>query len=353
VGKWHLGGTARFHPQRRGFDEFFGFLHEGPSFVPPPWKDHVTWLRRKALPDGTQGRWTSPDGRTVWSTYMGTFEPDYDADNPILRGSQPVDEQSNLTDAFTREAESFIDRHRAQPFCLLLAYNAVHSPLQGPDVYMNKFAHIKDVQRRIFAAMLAHLDDGVGRVLEKLRDRGLEKQTLVVFLSDNGGPTRELTSSNLPLRGEKGQLLEGGIRVPFLMRWKDQLPAGLVERRPVISLDIAATVLAAAGSRRPPSPDGVNLVPRLTATDTGVIHSRLFWRLGPQAALREGDWKIHRGRGDESWQLFDLVKDPGESNNLAGDQPDRLAKLEALWKALNAEMVAPLWGGAPRIGESK
>jgi arylsulfatase B len=104
-GKWHLGGSAKFHPQRRGFDEFFGFLHEGHYYVPPPWSGHVTWLRRRSLPDGSRGRWTSPDGRIVWSTHLNSFEPDYDADNPILRGSQPIDEQTNLTDAFTREAE--------------------------------------------------------------------------------------------------------------------------------------------------------------------------------------------------------------------------------------------------------
>jgi arylsulfatase B len=118
---------------------------------------------------------------------MGGFEPDYDADNPILRNGQPVDEKENLTDAFTREAEDYIARHKSQPFFLYLSYNAVHSPLQGADAYMKKFAHIADIQRRIFAAMLAQLDDGVGRVLERLRREGLEEQTMIVFLSDNGG----------------------------------------------------------------------------------------------------------------------------------------------------------------------
>src|SRR4051794_7799371 len=140
VGKWHLGGAAKFHPQRRGFDEFFGFLHEGHYYVPPPWTGHTTWLRRRTLPNGGEGRWTSPDGRVVWSTHLGGFEPDYDADNPILRNSQPVEEKLNLTDAFTREAEDFITRHKAQPFFLYLAYNAVHSPLQGADATMKKFA---------------------------------------------------------------------------------------------------------------------------------------------------------------------------------------------------------------------
>lgn len=348
IGKWHLGGSARFHPQRRGFDEFFGFLHEGHYFVPPPWRDHVTWLRRKSLPDGSRGRWASPDGRVVWSTHLSSFEPDYDADNPILRSSQPIDEHANLTDAFTREAEQFIHRHSSQPFCLLLAYNAVHSPLQGTDAYLKKFAHIEDIQRRIFAAMLAQLDAGVGRVLNTLRECGVEKNTLVVVLSDNGGPTRELTSSNRPLRGEKGQLLEGGIRVPFMMRWEGQLPAGRVEDRPVSSLDLFATVVNVAGASPAAQLDGVNLLPHLADSNQTPIHPHLYWRVGPQAALRAGEWKIYRGRGDTLWQLYNLTNDPGETRDMAQLHPDRLAQLESEWKRLDSEMIDPLWGAAAR-----
>lgn len=347
IGKWHLGGTAKFHPQRRGFDEFFGFLHEGHYYVPPPWPEHVTWLRRKTLPDGSRGRWTSPDGRVVWSTHLGTFEPDYDADNPILRGSQPIDERANLTDAFTREAEQFIDRHRAQPFCLCLAYSAVHSPLQAPDRSLKKFAHIDDIQRRIFAAMLSQLDDGVGRVLDKLRECRLEENTLVVFLSDNGGPTRELTSSNRPLRGEKGQLLEGGVRVPFLMRWKDRLPTGHVESRMVSSLDIVATAVRLANGREAAALDGVNLLPHLSPADDHEFHSGLYWRVGTQAAFRAGDWKIYRPRSaDEpaTWELYRLSDNIGESKNLAASHPEKLAELQRQWQKLDAEMIAPLWG---------
>ena len=141
-------------------------------------------------------------------------EPDYDADNPLLRNSQPVDERAYLTDALTREAVDFIARHRHQPFFLEVAYNAVHSPMQATAAALDRFGRIEDVHRRIFAAMLAQLDEGVGRILAALRDQGLEDNTLVVFLSDNGGPTRELTSSNLPLRGEKGGLYEGGSASP-------------------------------------------------------------------------------------------------------------------------------------------
>lgn len=348
VGKWHQGGSAKFHPQRRGFDQFFGFLQEGHYYAPVPWTGHVTWLRRRALPDGSQGRWTSPDGRVVWSTHLGSFEPDYDADNPILRSGQPVDEQANLTDAFTREAEGFISRHRAQPFFLYLSFSAVHSPLQGADDWMKKFEHLPDIQRRIFAAMLAQLDDGVGRVMTRLRREGLEEQTLVVLLSDNGGPTRELTSSNLPLRGEKGQLLEGGIRVPMIVQWKGHVAAGKTEQRLVSALDLLPTTLAAAGTKAPASLDGVDLLPQLSGDGTATIRKSHYWRVGGRAALRDGEWKIYRPAANAAWQLFDLKHDVGEEHDLAAQQPGRVAALESAWKNLDAEMSQPRWGGAAR-----
>ncbi|MDR3405807.1 MAG: sulfatase-like hydrolase/transferase [Chthoniobacter sp.] len=342
VGKWHLGGTAPFHPQRRGFDEFFGFLHEGHFYLPPPWTGATTWLRRKALPDGTQGRWTSPDGRTVWSTHLHTNEPEYDTDNPILRSSQPVEEKANLTDAFTREACSFIDRHQAQPWFLYLAYNAVHSPLQGEDSYMEKFAHISDIQRRIFAAMFAHLDESIGRVLAQLRASGQEENTLIVFLSDNGGPTQELTSSNAPLRGGKGDLWEGGIRIPFIISWKGRVPAGHTLDTPITSMDATATALTLGGAAMDQAKlDGTNLLPLLTRATTAAPHETLFWRVGRKNALRHGDWKLIRdGR---AWQLYDLAHDVSETTDVAAQNAARVTELSAYWDKWNAEQIEPLW----------
>ncbi|MEI6605761.1 MAG: sulfatase [Verrucomicrobiota bacterium] len=342
VGKWHLGGTAPFHPQRRGFDEFFGFLNEGHYYVPPPWQGVTTWLRRKTLPDGGQGRWTSPDGRIVWSTHLGCNEHEYDADNPLLRSSQPVDEKANLTDAFTREACDFIGRHRAQPFFLYLAYNAVHSPMQGTDESMKKFAHIQDIQRRIFAAMLAHLDDSVGKVLAQLRACGVEENTLVVFLSDNGGPTKELTSSNAPLRGGKGDLWDGGIRVPFIVSWKTRIPAGRVMDVPVVSMDATAAALELAGAvSGQAKPDGVSFMPLLAGKTTEAPERPLFWRVGKKNALRSGDWKIIREGKD--WQLYDLTHDIGETTNLADKEPARVQQMSALWDQWNSEQIEPRW----------
>lgn len=343
VGKWHLGGTAPFHPQRRGFDEFFGFLHEGHYYASPFRPGVTTWLRRVTLPDGSQGRWTSPDGRIVWSTHLGSREPDYDADNPILRNGQPVDEPADLTDAFTREACNFIDRHRTQPFFLYLAYNAVHSPMQAADAYLQRFKHVPDVQRRIFAAMLAQLDDGVGAVLGKLRDAGIERRTLVVFLSDNGGPTRELTSSNAPLRGEKGRLYEGGIRVPFLVSWPGTVPPESVIDVPVSSLDAAVTALELAGAAPASGTlDGASLLPLLTGRTAAAPHDTLFWRVGTKHALRHGDWKLIRDGGNR-WELYNLARDAGEAADLAPSNPDRVRELETRWNEWNSRQIEPLW----------
>ena len=346
IGKWHLGGTARYNPIRRGFDEFFGFMHEGHYFAPPPYAGTTTWLRRKVLPGGGSGRWASKDGKLIYSTHMGNTEPDYDADNPIYRAGQPIEESEYLTDAFTREAVDFIDRNADKPFLLYLAYNAVHSPLQASDRYMNKFSHIEDVQRRIFAAMLANLDDSVGDVLSALRKRRLEENTLVFFLSDNGGPTRELTSSNLPLRDGKGSVYEGGNRVPFLCQWAGTLPKGKVYHLPVISLDIFATATAIAGAEDRKQRDGVNLVPYLTGENITRPHETLFWRIGPRTAVRVGDWKLlknpARNQSGE-WELYNLAEDISESNNLADARSDKREELLVHWKRLNGQMVDPAW----------
>lgn len=347
VGKWHLGGSEHFHPLNRGFDEFYGFLHEGHFFVPPPYEGVTSFLRRKVLPDGSGPRWKK--GNMIYTSHMGNDEPPYDADNPVLRGRKPIDEPAYLTDALTREAVAFIDRHKSMPFFLYLSYNAVHSPLQGADKYMHRFKHIEDVHRRVFAAMLANLDDSVGAVLEKLRSENLEDDTLTFFISDNGGPTRELTSSNLPLRGGKGDLYEGGIRVPFLVQWKGRLPAGLEHDLPVISTDVYRTAAEAAGTEiaSEKTMDSVNLLPFLSGDKSGRPHKVLFWRMQNKTALRLGDWKIvrnpARGKTGSVFELFNLSNDLSETKDLADQNPDKLAELTRTWEELNGQMIAPVW----------
>ncbi len=337
IGKWHQGGTAKYHPMRQGFDEFYGFLHEGHYFLPPPYKGATTLLRRRVLPGGGKGRWISADSTLVYSTHMGHNEPDYDADNPILRGGQPEAESLYLTDAFTREAIDFIDRHQDKPFFLYLPYNAVHSPLQGAEPYMQQFTHIPDIHRRIFAAMLANLDNSIGAIMTKLRETGLEDNTLVFFLSDNGGPTKELTSSNLPLRGGKGTLFEGGIRIPFIVQWKRALAGNQLYNQPIIALDIFATAASAAKAPLPASSiDGIDLLPFLKGEKSDPPHENLYWSYRNKAALRSGKWKLvsstSKWDGEKvPWSLYNLEQDIGETNDLADEYPDRVQQMAQIW----------------------
>jgi len=290
---------------------------------------------------------TSADGRLIYTTHAGRNEPDYDADNPILRNGQPIDEYDNLTDAFTREATAFIDRCGTErPFFLYLAYNAVHSPMQAEARYLEAHADIPDVQRRIFAALLCQLDDGVGEVLETVKKQGLERRTLIAFLSDNGGPTKELTSRNTPFRGEKGELFEGGIRVPFFMQFPGVIEAGTVYDPAIISLDLFPTALALAGLPINPKLDGVPLLPYLAGEITTPPHDELFWRVGTRGALRHGDWKLVREPGQKvagPWQLYNLATDPGESTDLAATRPEILADLVKRWENTNTGMIDPLF----------
>ena len=211
---------------------------------------------------------------------------------------------------------------------------------------MNRFAHIEDVHRRIFAAMLANMDDSVGAVLAAVRAEGLEEDTLLFFLSDNGGPTRELTSSNLPLRGEKGQMFEGGLRVPFMVQWKGSIPSGQVYDLPVSSMDILPTAAALAGAEPRDVVEGVDLMPYLTGKKEGRPHEWLFWRQGKGGALMHGDWKLVSHALDANspdWSLFDLANDIGEANNVAGANPERLQALVEFWREKNSEMREPLF----------
>lgn len=342
VGKWHLGGTPSFHPLRRGFDRFYGFLHEGHFYAPAGRPDTLSFLRTNQPGPGSAQRWTVD--HITWSRHTPVNEPPYDAHNPILRDTEPLDETEFLTDAWARQAEAFIRQHRTKPFFLELAFNAPHSPMQALRSTLRPFQHIPDPHRRVFAAMVSHLDQSIGRVLAVLRELDLEDRTLIFFLSDNGGPTAELTSSNAPLSGGKGSLLEGGIRVPFIVQWKGRLPAGQVYPHPVTSLDILPTALAAAGAPAPSanSLDGVNLLPFLSGERQDPPHPVLFWRYLQSCAVRRGDWKLLRLSAPSAWRLHHLATDIGEARDLSAEYPERVDQLRNLLQEWLGELPPPI-----------
>lgn len=312
VGKWHLGFSSQYVPTARGYDEFFGFLGGAHPYL-------------LDQPDKTG--------------------------QPILRGTERTDEKEYLTDAIGREAVSFIERHRSEPFLLQVTFNAVHNPLQATSKYLDRFKDISDERHRSYAAMLSALDDNVGRVLGELNELKLDEKTLVFFVSDNGGP-EATTSSNGVLSGRKGSVWEGGIRVPFLLRWTGHVPAGANYDQPVISLDISATAAAAAeaklGGDKPI--DGVNLLPYVTGETKGAPHENLYWRFGPQWAIRHGNYKLSKFGADEP-QLFDLSADIGEKNDLAREKPEVVAELTKAFSAWNGQLEEPRWKPASRGGK--
>lgn len=340
VGKWHLGAAESKHPTSRGFDTFYGFLHEGHFYVPgPPYENVLTMIRDTSLAKGSRQR----DGDVIRGNYARINEPPYDADNPMLRGTEEIVENDYLTDAITDQAVEFINQHAEDPFLLVVSYNAVHSPMQARQDDLESLRRIRDDQRRIFAGMLVALDRGVGRVREAIVDHSLARRTLIVFISDNGGPTEELTSSNAPLRGGKGSLYEGGIRVPMVWAMPGRLPAGRVEDRPVLSLDIAATALDLAGLPADEKADGRSLFDWIDDPRRDDPHSQLFWRMPRgKIAMRSGNWKIVRPARSEPIELYHLASDPGETRNLADDQPDKLGELINRWRAMNTNMAEPI-----------
>jgi arylsulfatase A-like enzyme len=311
VGKWHLGYEPKFHPLKRGFEEYYGFLGGAHSYI--DWEG--------------------------------------DKRNRIMRGTDPIVEQTYLTDAFGREAVAYIDRHKGgeKPWFLYWTFNAVHTPLEATEKYLARFPNITDKKRKTYAAMTSAMDDAIGSVLSKLRDSGLEENTLIFYISDNGGPPVN-ASNNGALRGHKAQTLEGGIRVPWMAQWKGHLPAGTTYDKPVIQLDIHTTAMGVAGLTPTPDMklDGVDLMPYFMGKNSGTPHEALYWRFGDQTAIRKGDYKLVKHRDGKALELYNLATDIGESKDLVKAEPAKFNELKADWDKWNSELVKPLWGQVNR-----
>ena len=301
IGKWHMGGAPEFHAEKRGFQETFGFIggiHHYLNWTPDPAKEPLL---------------------------------------PIERNGQPVEVKEHLTVAFGHEATAFIQRHRDQPWFLYLAFNAPHDPHEPTAERLQRFQSIPDRQRRRYAAQVSLLDDAIGEALTALKETGQDRRTLVFFFSDNGAPVTTANGGsgpnggiNAPLRDGKHSVYEGGIRVPFVVKWPDRLPAGQEYTQPVSSLDVFATALSAANVPMPTDKphDGVDLIPYLSGAQKSPPHDQLFWRLNErgQAATVAGSNKLVRD-GHRPDQLFDLAADTSESTNLATTQPQMATTL--------------------------
>ena len=300
IGKWHVGSMEGYLPTQRGFDEFYGYLPFGIAAEPP-------------------------------------HGP------PIYRGTNVVAKPKNHMEQFYTEAVSFLDRHAKEPFFLYLPFSAVHAPYVGSQPWLGKFDNMTPANRSKYAADVSQMDDIIGRVMAKLRALGLEENTLVFFISDNGGPGG--VTSNAPFRGTKWTLWEGGMHVPFIAQWKGRIPAGKVLSQQVMQIDFLPTAVAAAGGevKADWNIDGANLLPLLEGRSAAAPHAALFWRFGIQYAVRQGDWKLVKPHIDSAPLLFNLAKDIGEQNDLAAAEPARVKELQALWDAWNAKNESPRW----------
>jgi arylsulfatase A-like enzyme len=306
-GKWHLGYDPENVPAARGFDQFVGFLGGAHPYQPG---------------GGSQ----------------------------LLRGEEPLDTDKHTTDLFADEAIRFIREHRNRPFFCYIPFNAVHGPLRSaerprdsarPDWLARYEADGVPQPRRDYCAVMSHADARVGDVLAALRELGLERRTLVVYLSDNGGILDKYPADNGPLRGGKGTAYEGGLRVPAVMQWPGVIPAGTVSHADAAHFDLFATILDAAGVQVPPANGGIavsgrSLLPHLRSGGRTALADRyLFWDLYGQQAALHGEWKLvgelpnHRGDFRQAatdaaaagFQLFNLEQDPGERHDLAAEYP--------------------------------
>lgn len=310
VGKWHLGYPEAFHPNERGYDWFYGLLQGSRSYFPTP----------KVSPHRV-----------------------------IQENGIPTKEEGYVTDRFGDAACRFITKHKDEPFFLFVSFTAPHGPNQPRPEDADRIAHISPKKRRDHCGLIVALDDNVGKILKCLDDQGLRDKTLVIFTNDNGGATHT-GANNTPLQGKKGQVWEGGHRVPWALRWPGHIKPGTVLDDPIISLDLLPTLLEAAGASPDPTwkLDGVSLLDRLTGSPNALPTRPLFWRQGGAKgprAMREGPWKlVHNRKDGDSPLLFDLSKDIAEAKNLAPKFPEILKSMLVKLDAWEAELQKPLWG---------
>ena len=355
VGKWHLDASP----------SSVAWIKRNPNAVQRTPRKPLT-IREPAR------RRFSPAGQGFDEFYMNARErrwANFRADGSSLKpeGEWITETTGDRLDDETAGALAFLERNHTKPFFLYLAYSGPHTPLAATPERLARFPGEMPERRRTALAMLATIDDGVGLLRESLRRHGIEENTLIVFTSDNGAPLKltmpdaPMTSGpdgkqtemggwdgsiNAPQLGEKGMLTEGGIREPFLWSWKGVIPAGQVFDHPVSSLDITATVLAAAGIEEREGLDGVDLLPHLTGSVTAPPHEALYWRFWKQAAVRSGDWKLlHPGDGTDF--LFDMRQPNPETRNVAAEYPEKVVELRTKLETWSQQLRPP---GLPKNG---
>jgi arylsulfatase A-like enzyme len=326
IGKWHLGAMDFAKPCNRGFEYQYGFSEAYTLYADPKDKNIVNYKIPHQFMDAHQ--WKTAKGRTGNCAITK---------NCCTR----VEETGYLTDKLTDEAIKYMStQDSTHPFFIYLTYNAPHVPLQATTYYYNQFAHIEDPIKRTYLAMIKNLDDQIGRLTKYLDSTGLSENTIVFFLSDNGGAYYNGTTDNKPYRGGKLTNFEGGLKVPFMMQWKGKIESGIVSN-PVISLDIFSTVCKAANIYLPTDRvyDGIDLMHYTTK----ITERSLYWRSAENSAIRSNNWKLIINDFDKTKLLYDLTESIDESNNVYTQYPKIATELENKLKTWNNQMGNPLW----------
>lgn len=307
-GKWHLGVADRYHPLRRGFDEFYGFRGGARSFFP--------------LKDPSSA----------------------ERENLMERGFQAYQEHEGyLTDVLADEACDFIERSKEAPFFAYVSFNAVHAPMESDPQDAETFPQLKGT-RQTAARMMLSLDRACGQIVDKLKELGLEENTLVVFTNDNGGPMDRNGSSNYPFSGVKATQLEGGIRVPGIVSWQGKLEPGTRYDHPLTTLDLLPTFVKAGGGdpKSIKGLDGVDMLPYLQGRNNDRPHETLYWKMENRGAIREGNWKLLR-YPDRPAELFNIARDPAEQSNQAANEPQMVQSLFRKLFAWELTLERPLF----------
>ncbi len=318
IGKWHLGAHESLVPERRGFDEFFGFIIGGHRYFPEDLTiNDLTEVRRQM--DGYITR--------------------------IYDNGNRIDTKKYLTEELSDNAVKFIEDNSDNPFFLYLSYNAPHTPLQATKKDLERNMHIEVEKRRTYAAMVSSMDDGIGLILDKLEEKKISDNTIVIFFSDNGGVEWYNFSDNGVLRGIKGDFYEGGIRVPFAMQWPKKIKPGITYDKPIIALDVFATVASAASAEKyiKNDIDGVDLLPYLTEENSGLPHEYLYWQNRDKDidVVRDERYKYLRIKNDE--YIFDLKNDISEETNIINSSKPIYNRLKSKFKEWEKDMIDPVF----------
>lgn len=329
IGKWHLGYADFALPCNRGFDYSYGFYNSHSLFAP---EDAPGIVNQHVEED-----WTDD---YIWSSQRNGL-------SAIYRNCEMVKDSGYFTQRIAEEAIQFMEKNQDQPFLLYLPFNAPHTPLQAPQNYYDQYSHIEDPIKRIYNAMIASLDDAVGTVVDKVEQLGLTENTIFFFLSDNGGATYTLTTDNAPFKGGKITNFEGGIRVPFMVRWEGNIPSGKTFPHPVSAVDIFTTAAAAARAKLPIDRvfDGIDLLPYLMDSTFQAPHDKLCWQMGIAKAIRQGEWKLLLNDLQKDTILYHIATDPYETQNKKDQYPDIVQTLIASHHEWSVQMPPPLWPG--------